>query len=47
MKNTYAHGGGGWGGGRDYQKHENENLMGVIWKYVGGGRSTIAKKMRY
>ena len=27
---------GGGGGGGDYQKHENENLMGVIWKYVGG-----------
>ena len=28
--------GGGGGGGGDYQKHENENLMGIIWKYVGG-----------
>ena len=37
MKHRYAHGGGGVGGGvGDYQKHENENLMGVIWKYVGG-----------
>lgn len=45
MKHTHTHTEGGGEGG-DEQKHENENLMGVVWKYIGG-RSTIAKKMRY